>query len=221
MGYRLSPSSLSLMGECERCFWLYVVKKIRRPDGIVSSLPNGMDLVLKRHFDSFRGKDELPPELREKCKEYKLFGDVGLLDKWRNNRKGIEYVENGVVLMGAVDEILVKPGKLVVLDFKTRGFPRKENTHEYYRDKMNLYNFLLRKNGHSTEDYNYLLFYHPKFIDENGNFVFNADLVKMDVDVVRAEELFKKGIEIVNGEIPEGSVDCEYCKLRGDSSSSF
>ena len=64
MSYKLSPSSLCLMEDCPRCFWLQFNKNIRRPNGIFPSLPSGMDRVLKAHFDSFRDKNELPSELK-------------------------------------------------------------------------------------------------------------------------------------------------------------
>ena len=46
----------------------------------------------------------------------------------------------GIILRGAVDEILDKNGTLIVLDFKTRGFPTKEDTAEFYRDQIDIYN---------------------------------------------------------------------------------
>jgi len=39
------------MLECPRCFWLQIVKNIKRPAGIFPSLPSGMDKILKVHFD--------------------------------------------------------------------------------------------------------------------------------------------------------------------------
>src|SRR3989338_1814191 len=162
MPYKFSPSSLNLLKECSRCFWLQFNKGVKRPDSIFPSLPSGMDKVLKAHFDSFIGSKELPPELLKLKSKYKLFSDASLLAAWRNNFKGISYADDkGNVLHGAVDNILVKNYKLVVLDYKTRGFPLKEDTANNYQDQLDIYNFLLRKNGYETEDYAYLLFYHP------------------------------------------------------------
>ena len=47
--------------------------------GIFPSLPSGMDLILKKHFDSFMKKGELPPELKEFNGSVKLFDNVELL----------------------------------------------------------------------------------------------------------------------------------------------
>ena len=90
MNYTFSPSSLSLLKECPKCFWLHFNKNIRRPNGIFPSLPSGIDRILKVHFDSYRDKNELPPELK-KLKGVRLFNNIELLKTWRNNLKGIQY----------------------------------------------------------------------------------------------------------------------------------
>ena len=212
--YKLSPSSINLMLECPRCFYLQIVKKIKRPSGIFPSLPSGMDKILKEHFDRFMKKNELPPEIKEKCSGYKLFNEKTLLDLWRNNRKGIEYLDakSGILLHGAIDNLLVKNGKFVVLDYKTRGYPLKEDTHEYYQTQMDLYNFLLNKNGYKTEDFTYLLFYFPKEVKETGEVIFDNELVKIKTSSLNGEKIFNKAITLLQGEEPEDK--CEWCEGR-------
>jgi len=213
--FKLSPSSLNLIEECPRCFWLDKHKVWKRPSGIFPSLPSGMDKVLKEHFDNFMKKGILPPELKKNGIDdsYKLFDDVELLEVWRNNRKGIRWEDNDRnVFYGAVDNILVKGKKLIVLDYKTRGFPLKEDTAEKYQNQLNTYNFLLRKNNHETEDYAYLLFYYPNKVHENGDVDFHAELVKMKINVEDAEKIFKKAIRLLNEDCPQKT--CEWCEGR-------
>jgi hypothetical protein len=213
MSYKFSPSSLSLLKDCPRCFWLHFKKDIKRPVGIFPSLPSGMDRILKKHFDSFMERGELPPELKDCDDDCKLFDDKELLKVWRNNLKGIQWVDKkGNLFKGAVDNLLVKGKKLIVLDYKTRGYPLKEDTHEHYQDQLDIYNFLLRKNGYETEDYAYLLFYHPDKVNGKGDVVFNTDLVKMKIDINNAEKIFKDALEVLDGEMPEAAKECEYCK---------
>src|SRR3989344_9678891 len=129
--FKLSPSSLSLMQECPRCFWLTQHEVWKRPSGVFPSLPSGMDRILKEHFDRFRDKGELPPELCENshCESLKLFNNKELLKVWRNNLKGITWTDkDGNILHGAVDNLLTKGKKLIVLDFKTKGAPLKDET---------------------------------------------------------------------------------------------
>lgn len=213
MAYKLSPSSLSLMKGCPRCFWIQMNKGIKRPDGIFPSLPSGMDRILKTHFDCFRDKGKLPPELKDLGKGIALFGDAELLETWRNNRKGIRWTDDeGNILFGAVDNILEKGKKLIVLDYKTRGFPLKEDTAEHYHDQLNIYNLLLRKNGYETEDYAYLIFYYPDCVHENGSVDFHTEIVKMKISIKDAEDYFRKAISILTGEMPHASEECSYCK---------
>jgi len=211
--FKLSPSSINLMQECPRCFWLDKHKVWKRPNGAFPSLPSGMDKILKEHFDRFRDKGELPPELcnNSHCEGLKLFNDKELLKIWRNNLKGIIWSDKeGNMLHGAIDNLLTKGKKLIILDFKTRGFPLKEDTHEHYKDQLNIYNFLLRKNNYETEDYGFLLFYVPKEVLPKGEVIFDTELIKIKIDVKNAESLFKNAIKLLNNECPKKT--CEWCE---------
>lgn len=86
MPNKFSPSSLSLLKDCPRCFWLNFNKGIKRPDTIFLSLPSVMDKIFKEHFDRFMKKRELPPELQELNGEVKLLDNEELLKVWRNKR---------------------------------------------------------------------------------------------------------------------------------------
>lgn len=217
MTYKLSPSSLSLMNECLRCFWLTQHKVWKRPSGIFPSLPSGMDKILKVHFDRFMEKGELPPEICENghCEGMKLFDDKELLKIWQSNFKGVSWTDDeGNNLHGAVDNILIKNNKLIVLDYKTRGYALKEDTVEHYQNQLDIYNFLLRKNGYETEDYAFLLFYVPKEVTETGEVIFDTELVKMKIDVINAESIFVNAIKLLNSECPDKG--CEWCGLIKD-----
>ena len=221
--FKLSPTSLNLMQECPRCFWLDKQDRWKRPAGIFPSLPNGMDKILKIHFDKFMEKGELPPELcdNKECKHLKLFDDENLLSIWRTNLKGISWTdENGNILHGAVDNILINKlnNKLIVLDYKTRGFPLKEDTHEHYQLQLDVYNFLLKKNGYETEDFSYLLFYVPKEVLPTGEVVFDTNLVKMNVSAERGKKAFNDALKLLNGRCPKKHEEkiCPWCELLSE-----
>ena len=210
--FKLSPSALNLMHECPRCFWLDKNNVWKRPIGIFPSLPSGMDRILKVHFDKFMERGLLPPEIAERhdCEGMKLFDDKELLKIWQNNRKGISFKdEEGNELHGAVDNVLQKGKKLIILDYKTRGYDLKEDTAEHYRLQLDVYNFLLRKNGYETEDFAFLLFYVPKEVTETGEVIFDTTLKKMETSIKNAEEMWKKALVLLNGECPEKG--CEWC----------
>ncbi|MBX4196581.1 PD-(D/E)XK nuclease family protein [Candidatus Pacearchaeota archaeon] len=215
MPFKLSPSALSLMEECPRCFWLTKHKEWKRPESIFPSLPSGMDGILKVHFDKFRDKRLLPPEIKDHhhTKDLKLFDNEELLKIWRNNLRGIRWEDKeGNVLFGAVDNILVNGKKLIVLDYKTRGFALKDDTADHYQNQLDIYNFLLKKNGYETEDYAFLLFYIPKQVMETGEFVFETVLARRKVNVKNAESLYKQALNILKGACPKES--CDWCEKR-------
>ena len=111
MTFKLSPSTLNLMQECPRCFWLSQHKVWKRPSGIFPSLPSGMDRILKTHFDKFMENGKLPPELWEngECKNMKLFDDKNKLKLWQSNFKGVSWKDkSGNELHGAVYNFLLR-----------------------------------------------------------------------------------------------------------------
>ncbi len=217
MIYKLSPSSLSLFHDCPRCFWLHHNKEKKRPETIFPSLPSGMDKILKEHFDRFMKKGKLPPELHEsECNKggCKLFQDEEKLKIWRSNFKGISIKDKeGNILHGAIDNLLIKNKKLIVLDYKTRGFPLKEDTHKHYQNQLDIYNFLLRENGYKTEDYAFLLFYYPKEVFEKGEVIFNTKLIKMKINVKNAENIWKNALKLLNSPCPKKHehAECAWC----------
>jgi len=216
--YKLSPSSLNLMQECPRCFWLTQHKVWKRPTSPFPSLPSGMDRILKVHFDKHMKENKMPPELCEgknkmACANLKLFDNEELLSVWRNNFKGISWTDKkGNILHGAVDNILVNKtnNKLIVLDYKTRGYPVKDDTAEHYQLQLDIYNFLLKKNGYKTEDFAFLLFYVPREVTAAGEVVFDTELKKMSVKSSRGEKAFKEAIILLNNKCPKEK--CEWCE---------
>ena len=206
--YVLSPTKLNLYGECKRCFWLENNAGIKRPQGIFPSLPRGMDSVIKKYFDSYRNQGTVPPELEGIG--LRLFPDQASLDVWRSMFRGIRWTDQaGNVLRGSPDEVLEGP-KFVILDYKTRGSSPKPNSCTFYQLQLDAYTFLLTMNGKSVENYAYLLFYFPNKVIGKGEFVFDTELVKVEVDPNHAEQVFRDAIRCLQGPIPDNC--CDYCK---------
>ncbi len=215
MQFKLSPTALGLMKECPRCFWLTQHKVWKRPVGPFPQLPNGMDRILKEHFDKFMKRGELPPEIKghHHTEGLKLFDNEELLKVWRTNFKGVSWEDkDGNILHGAVDNILQKGKKLIVLDYKTKGGPIKDEIEagDWYQNQLDFYNFLLRKNGFETENYAFLLFYIPSKVMETGEVIFETVLARRDVDVKNAERIFEAALKLLNGECPENG--CQWCE---------
>jgi len=215
MNIPISPSALTLFKDCPRCFWLYKIKKVRRPSGLFPSLPSGMDKILKAHFDKHREKGTLPVVMQGKYKG-KLYPDMEKMKVWRSNFKGLRFTRGEFTLMGAIDELLLTSGgKYAPVDYKTRGFPLKEDTHEYYQDQMNIYSFLLEKNGMPTTGYAVLLFYHPIKVNREHHVEFEATPIKIKVSHERAEKLFQDACNCLKGKEPKPSEGCGLCNWDG------
>lgn len=205
--------------ECPRCLWMQINEDIKRPRGIFPSLPDGMDNVFKNYFDEYRKRGEMPPEIDGKV-DGTFFEDMRQLTAWREfnfGRGGIraDVPEYRMVVAGAIDDLLVSPdGKFIPFDFKTRGYPTKDDTHEHYRTQLDLYAFLFEKNGYQPADYGYLLFFWPTSY-EMGSAQFATNLIRMDVSPGRALSTLKKIYDIATGPKPEAHTACEYCVYRG------
>lgn len=203
---------MNLFMECKRCFWLRVNEKVKRPSGPFPSLPSGVDNAVKQHFDSFRLNGGKPPELEGK--DLKLYPDRGFLEKARDWRsKPRMKTEKGNILRGGVDDLLLDDDKIVVLDYKTRGYPPKEETGapSYYERQINLYNLILRENGYETADYGLILYFYPDEFTEDGEFIFHTEFRRVEVNLEKARELFDSAIETLEGKMPEHSENCDYC----------
>jgi len=107
-------------------------------------------------------------------------------------------------LRGGVDDLLrSENGDIIVLEYKTRGYPpnQENGAPHYYRRQVNLYNLILRENGYSTEDFGLILYYYPDRVTEKGDFVFHRELREVDVDIGKAKNLVRKAVETLDGDI--------------------
>lgn len=211
---KLSPSTLNLFLECPRCFWLDKVRKVKRPRGIFPSLPAGMDREIKNHFDKYRSKNLLPPELGGvQFEGVRLFQDQAKLDRWRNWKTGLEYRDaDASILSGALDDLLVKRDQYIPFDYKTKGSPTSEaEAVRYYQNQLDCYALLLEANGFSLEGYGYLLYYSPKAISEHGNALFELQAIKVATDPRRARHTFSMALKLLRGPVPPVNAGCEYC----------
>ncbi len=214
---RLSPTTgLNLFSECPKCFWLHFNRNIHRPRGIFPSLPGGMDLAIKDHFDKYRGG--LPPEIEGKV-DGRLMPDADLMNAWRNWRTGLEYrdKERGAVLFGALDDCLSDGNRYIPLDYKTRGSaPRAGDSEKYYQTQLDAYALLLSENGYKTKDFAYLVYFYPREVRADGIVKFNIETVKVGTDLNRAKKTFEDAVDLLKGPMPKRHSDCEYCNWVGD-----
>lgn len=212
--FYISPHTLSLFNDCPRCFWFHMIKgdTFKRPEGPTSTLPRGMDGLIKRYFDEYREQKKLPPEIANVVKGELV--DKETVTKWRYWKTGLQFLDaDGQRLGGALDDCLVDSGLFIPIDYKTRGYDLKDNSTSYYVLQLSCYNFLLYKNGYNTTDYAYLVFYIPNEIKMKGLVQFNVE-IKM-VHTLSLAELYKTfrnalGILSLN-DPPLSANECKFC----------
>jgi len=220
----LSNSRLSIFRDCPACFWLAEMKGIKRPRGIFPSLPGGMDLVIKKHYDSHRAKGILPPEIHGKV-PYRLFQKQNVMDQWREWRTGLSFDIDGVKIIGALDDALIREedDAFSPLDYKTRGSAPKGDGSQYYGMQMDLYGLQFRKSNRITTGDAYLVYYYPATcgdaIPEMVDFKFDVKVYRLDCVPDRAEQAVIDAIKCAQlSTMPDPSPSCEQCNYAMTSS---
>jgi CRISPR/Cas system-associated exonuclease Cas4 (RecB family) len=215
MPVKLSPSRLGRFAECPRCFWLELNEGLRRPSGPFPSLPGGLDGEIKAYVDRYRARGELPPELDGVIEE-RLLADQSFVAAARDWRRApmLRDETTALVVRGGVDDLLeAADGSLVILDYKTRGYPPTgDGAPDYYRRQLNLYDLIFREAGHETADHAYLLYYYPEAVRPAGSVDFHTELVRVPVDVAAARQLLEAAVATVRGPRPPAAADCDFCR---------
>jgi hypothetical protein len=99
------------------------------------------------------------------------------------------------------------------LDYKTRGYPVKDDTASYYQQQLNIYTWLLEANGFKTNGTAYLVFYHPLEHADNGSVAFHLHPVCMKTNPAPARDLFRRAVEILRmSASPASSQTCGFCQ---------
>ena len=209
---RLSPSALNIYLECQKCFWLEYKAGIHRPRGPFPSLPGGMDILIKKYFDSYRAVGKMPPEIATQVVGA-LLPDVEVLNKWRSWRSGLSYYDKGLdaVLVGALDDCLVHEGKYIPVDYKTRGFDITEGGESFYQNQLNCYSFLLEANSLPQPSYAYLIYFIPRDIKTGGAVNFSVEVKKVTTSTETALKTFQKAAAMLRKPMPESHSGCQFC----------
>lgn len=211
---QLSPNSLNLFLECPCCFWLDKKQGIKRPPPYPYALNSAVDVLLKEEFDEYRRKGEPHPLLIAHNIGAKLFPNQNLLNQWRSNFSGIRFydAELDATLFGAVDDVLEFPDKkLAPLDYKSTG-SSVANVYDRFQLQMDIYTYLLERNGFQTPRKGYLAFY---IVDKKNGFIdrlpFRKELQEIETNPSDVPELFNDAVSLLRRETrPDHNQDCQF-----------
>jgi len=211
---KLSPSSLNLYLECPHCFWLEKRRGIKRPPPYPYALNTAVDVLLKEEFDRYRAENKSHPLLLAHKIPAKLFPNQNLLNQWRSNFAGLRYFDSELeaTIFGAVDDVLeFEDGKLAPMDYKSTG-SAVATIYDRFQLQMDIYTYLLEKNGFLTPRKGYLAFY---IVDKGNGFgdrlPFRKELHEIDTNPSDVPEIFKEAVALLRREMPPPhSPDCKY-----------
>ena len=152
--YKISRSGLELFHDCPRCF--YYDKRIghARPPGFPFNLNSAVDALLKREFDDFRQRRKPHPLMQQAGIQAVPFAHPDL-EKWRTNFTGVQALHKptNMLVTGAVDDLWENTrGELIVVDYKSTAKAAEitelnEEWHAGYKRQIEIYQWLLRRNG--------------------------------------------------------------------------
>lgn len=219
--YKLSRSRIENFVRCQRCFWLAQRLKINQPSSPPFLINSAIDALLKTEFDSYRTKDKQHPMQIEFKVDAKPFAHRDL-NRWRHVFTGVQRLHEptNFLIFGGVDDVWVNPtGELIVVDYKATAKDKEitdlEETkwHDSYRRQMEVYQWLLRGEGHRVSDIGY--FVYANGISKKDGF-FNKVEFRTNVFPYKGsdkwvEPTLVKIKDTLEGDMPKEASDCEYC----------
>jgi len=229
--FKLSRTKIDLFLECARCFYLDRRLGVGRPPGYPFTLNTAVDALLKKEFDIHRAKREAHPLM-------KTYGIDAIpiphenLEVWRNNFEGIQFLhtKTNLLIFGAIDDLWQNSREeYVVVDYKATSTKEKiesldKEWHEGYKRQIEIYQWLLRKNGYRVSNTGY-------FVYCNGVTDREAFDGKLEFDVViipyEGSDSWVEGIIfnihkcLINDTPPEATLGCDYCSYREAASSAL
>ena len=165
--HKISRFALQLYLECPRCFWLDKKYRIKRPPPYPYTLNAAVDIFLKAEFDEARRKGKPHNIFKQHQVEAIPFPDFNKIKEWRDSGIKHYFPKLNALLYGKIDEVVMFPDKtLSPIDFKATG-SLKVQIYKDYQQQMDIYGYLLEKNGYKINNKAYFAFYK---VDRNGGF---------------------------------------------------
>lgn len=217
---KLSRAKIELFCECPRCFILDRKFGITRPSGPTFSLNNAIDALWKKEFDAYRSQAKPHPTLLAHGINAIPFQHEQM-DDWRNNRRGVKFLHEATqfLVYGALDEICIKPdGELTIIDVKATSKATEINLDAdwqfSYKRQMEVYQWLLRKNGFNVSSCGYFVYCNGK---RDGNstgtsLTFDVTIIPYEGKDSWIEPILQAIHNALNSEIiPDPKPECKFC----------
>ncbi len=222
--FRLSRSKIDLFLNCPRCFYIDRKLGIGQPPGFPFNLNSAVDTLLKKEFDIHRAKGSAHPLM----KQYGIDAvplDHEKMDEWRDAlRGGVQYLHEptNFLITGGVDDIWVTPkGELIVVDYKSTSKKEEVNIDApwqiAYKRQVEVYQWLLRKNGFKVSDTAYFVYCNGDADKEafDGKLEFDIRLLPYKGNDSWIEKtLFDMHKCLTSDVMPFSGKECDFCAYR-------
>jgi hypothetical protein len=220
--FRLSRSKIDLFIECPRCFYFDRRLGVGRPPGFPFSLNSAVDFLLKKEFDIHRAAQTRHP-IAEAYGVDAIPFKHEKIDEWRDAlHKGVESLHESTnfFVTGGVDDVWVNPsGELIVVDYKATSKAGEVSLDAGwqigYKRQMEVYQWLLRRNGFKVSDTGYFVYVNGKTDRKafDGKLEFDVALIPYKGDDGWIEKTLLAAKKcLVDDKIPKAGRDCDYCR---------
>lgn len=219
--FKISRSKIDLFLQCPRCFYYDRRLGVGRPPGFPFSLNSAVDALLKQEFDIHRANGTQHP-FQEKYGIDAIPVAHKDLNKWRHNFTGVQFLhrQTNFLIFGAIDDLWQNSkGEYIVVDYKATAKAEEitelnKDWHDGYKRQMEVYQWLLRQNGHIVSPTGYFVYCNgiadAKAFDKKLEF--RVNLIPYEGDDSWVEETIFAIHECLNGDkIPAPGADCDYC----------
>lgn len=225
---KLSRSKIEDFMRCQRCFYLDRKLGVGRPSSYPFNLNSAVDLLLKKEFDVHRARATAHPLMKTYGIRAVPFAHKDI-DVWRQNFVGVQYLheKTGLLVFGAVDDLWINAkGELHVVDYKATSKDSEVTLdaewQDGYKRQMEIYQWLLRRNGFPVSDTGYFVYCNGKRDAKafDGKLEFDIKIIPYTGDDAWVEPTLEKIVRCLkSNSIPKASQECDYCSYREKAAS--
>lgn len=217
--FKLSRSRIEDFMSCPKCFYLDRRLGIAQPPGFPFNLNSAVDTLLKKEFDIHRTKQIAHPLMKAYGLKAVPFAHK-MLNEWRENFKGVQYHHKptNFIITGAVDDLWQDAnGEIIVVDYKATSKTSKvtldADWQDGYKRQMEIYQWLLRKNGLTVSNTGYFVYCNGKTDRKafDGKLEFDIDLLPYTGNDSWIEGTLEKIKKCLDGKMPKPDPECDYC----------
>jgi CRISPR/Cas system-associated exonuclease Cas4 (RecB family) len=219
--FKLSRSRFDDFLRCPRCFYFDRRLGVDQPAGFPFNLNSAVDRLLKKEFDIHRAKNTAHPLIKKYGVDARPVAHEDL-DKWRHNFTGVQYLHKptNFLVTGAIDDLWINSkGEYIVVDYKAtskEGDITELNSdwHIGYKRQMEIYEWLLRRNGYKVSDTGYFVYCNGKTDREafDAKLEFDVTLIAYKGDDSWIEDALIRAHKCLMGsKLPAAAPDCDYC----------